>query len=129
VVEGVANLLLEGQEADGLLDAAEGDVKGVEVFGLPEEAVEAGLQEFEFVQEGGLMGLMLLVVASGQGVTEMLEVAGEGRGGQTVLGGQGAQGEAVHEGLVDLPQGGVVADGTAVIHGFSFSGQRLAVSS
>jgi len=39
----VANLFLEGQEADGLLNATEGDVEGVEVFGLPEEATEADL--------------------------------------------------------------------------------------
>ena len=107
MAEGVANLFLEGQEADGLLDAAEGDVEGVEIFGLTEEAVEAGLQEVELVQEGGLMGLMLVVVVGGQGLAEMLEVAGEGRGGQTVLGGQGAEGEAVHQGLVDVRQGGV----------------------
>lgn len=93
-------------------------MEGVEVFGLTEEAVEAGLQEVELVQEGGLMGLMLVVVAGGQGLAEMLEVAGEGRGGQIVPGAQGAQGEAVHQGLVDVRQGGVVADGTAVIHGF-----------
>jgi hypothetical protein len=123
----VANLFLEGQEADGLLEAAEGDVEGVEVFGLTEEAVEAGLQEVELVQEGGLMGLMLVVVAGGQGLAEMLEVAGEGRGGQTVPGAKGAQGEAVHQGLVDVRQGGVVADGTTLVHGFSVSGFQLEV--
>ncbi|MDO9533363.1 MAG: hypothetical protein Q7O12_14720 [Deltaproteobacteria bacterium] len=63
----MANLFLEGQEADGLLDAAEGDVEGVEVFGLTEEAVEAGLQEVELVQEGGLVGLMLVAVAGRPG--------------------------------------------------------------
>ena len=101
--EGEANLFLEGQEADGLLKAAEGDVEGVEVFGLAEEAVEAGLQEVELVQEGGLVGLMLMVVAGGQGLAEMLEVAGEGRGGQAELGAQGAEGEADDQGLVDVP--------------------------
>ena len=57
----MANLFLEGQEADGLLDAAEGDVEGVEIFGLAEEAIEADLQEVQLVQEGGLMGLMVAV--------------------------------------------------------------------
>ena len=93
-------------------------MEGVEVFGLAEDAIEADLLEVQFVQEGGLVGLMFPVVMGGQGLAEMLEVAGEGRGGQIVLGGQGAQGEAVHQGLVDVRQGGVVADGTAVIHGF-----------
>ena len=77
----MANLFLEGQEADGLLDAAEGDVEGVEVF-------------------------------------ERTSVPGEGRGGEAELGAQGAEGEAVHQGLVDFRQGGVVADGTALVHGF-----------
>jgi len=118
VAEGVANSFLEGQEADGLLDATEGDVQGVEVFGLTEEAIEADFLEVQFVQDGGLMGLMFPVVMGGQGLAEMLEVAGEGRGGQAVLGGQGTQGQAVHQGLVDLRPGGVSADGTAGIHGF-----------
>ena len=86
----MANPFLEGQEADGLLDAAERDVEGVEVFGLPVEATEADLQEVDLVQEGGLMGLMVVVVAGGQGLAEMLEVAGKGRGRHAVLGGQGA---------------------------------------
>ena len=114
----MANSFLEGQEADGLLDATEGDVEGVEVFGLTEEAIEADFLEVQFVQDGGLMGLMFPVVMGCQGLAEMFEVAGEGRGGQAVLGGQGAQGQAVHQGLVDLRPGGVGADGTAGIHGF-----------
>jgi hypothetical protein len=123
----VANLFLEGQEADGLLDATEGDVEGVEVFGLAEDAMEAGLQEVQLVQEGGLVGLMFPVVMGGQGLAEMLEMAGEGRGGQTELGGQGAEGETVHQGAVDVRQGGVGADGTAVIHGFWVSGFQFSV--
>lgn len=126
MAQGVANPFLEGQEADGLLEAAEGDVEGVLGFGLEEDAVETDLQKVEFVQEAGLMGLMLVLVAGDQGLAEMLEVAGEGRGGQIILVGQGAQGEAVHEGLVDFPEGGVVADGTAVIHELSL--EQAAVS-
>jgi hypothetical protein len=81
VAERVANLCLEGQEPESLLDATEGDVEGVEVFGLAEDAIEADLLEVQFVQEGGLMGLMFPVVMGGQGLAEMLEMAGQGRGG------------------------------------------------
>ena len=113
----MAKLFLEGQEAEGLLKAAEGDVEGVEVFGLAEETIEAGLQKVQLLHEGGLVGLIFPVVAGGQGLAEMLEVAGEGRGGDAVLGGQGAEGEALEEALVDLREGGVVADGAALVHG------------
>jgi hypothetical protein len=116
VAYGEANLFLEGQEADGFLNAAETDVEGVEVFGLAEEASEAGLHEVELLQEGGLVGLMLMAVAGGQGLAEMLEVAGEGRGGEAEPGPQGAEGETQKEGLVDFGQRGVIADGTALVH-------------
>ncbi len=92
-------------------------MEGVEVFGLAEEASEAGLHEIELLQDGGLVGLMLMAVAGGQGLAEMLEVAGEGRGGDAILGGQGTEGEAQEEGLVDFGQRGVIADGTALVHG------------
>ncbi len=67
----------------------------------------------------------------------MLEVAGEGRGGEAEPGPQGAEGETQEEGLVDFGQRGVIADSTTLVHGlrrflvFSFwflvkeSGQRL----
>jgi hypothetical protein len=98
----MANLFLEGQEPDDLLNAAEGDVEGVEVFGLAEEAVQAGLLEVQFVQEGGLVGLVGFVGGICQGLAEMLEVAGEGRRGQAEIGGQDATGLAGHEPAVDL---------------------------
>jgi hypothetical protein len=102
-------------------------VEGVEVFGLAEEASEAGLHEVELLQEGDLVGLMLMVVPGGQGLAEMLEVAGEGRGGEAEPGPQGAEGETQEQGLVDFGQRGVIADGTAVIHGFSVFGFRFFV--
>ena len=43
-----------GVEAEGLPDAAQGDVKGAEIKGVIEETVQAGIQEIEFIQEGGL---------------------------------------------------------------------------
>jgi hypothetical protein len=100
--KGVANPFPEAQEPDGFLEAAEGDVKGVEVFGLAEEAVQTGLEEVHLVQEGGLAGLMGFVGGGLQGPEEMLEVAGEGRGGQAEIGGQDATGLAGHEPAVDL---------------------------
>ena len=54
----MADLLPEKKEPDGLLKAAEGDVEGVEVFGLAEEAVQPDFQEVQFVQEGGGVGLV-----------------------------------------------------------------------
>jgi hypothetical protein len=129
VAEGVANLFLEGQETEGLLEAAQGDVERVEVFGLAEEAVEAGLEEVQLVHEGGLVGQILPLVAVGQGAAEMLEVAGEGRGGDAILGPQGAQGQALEEGLVDFIPGSVVADSAAAIHGLAVSGLRFSVFS
>ena len=51
-----------GVEAEGLPDAAQGDVKGAEIKGGIEEAVQAGIQEFQFFQEGGLAGGVLLAL-------------------------------------------------------------------
>lgn len=102
-------------------------MEGVEVFGLTEDPVQAGLQEVQLIQELGDLLLTVLMVTGGQGPVEMLEMAGEGRGRQAVLGGQGAQGEALHQGLVDFRQGSVSADGTALVHGqrrFSVFGKR-----
>jgi ABC-type sugar transport system ATPase subunit len=98
----VANLFLEGQEPDDLLNTPEGDVEGVDIFGLSEEAIKADLLEVQLVQEGGLVGLIGLVGADGQGLAEMLEVAGESRGRQAEISGQDATGLAGHEPAVDL---------------------------
>jgi hypothetical protein len=124
-----AQFLPEAQDADGLLNAAQGDVEGVQGLGLEEDAVQADLQEVEMVQELVEVFFPGQPVTLAQGPAEMLEVSGEGRGRDAVPGGQGAEGVAVHQGLVDLRPGGVGADGAAVIHGLSFSRQRLAVSS
>jgi hypothetical protein len=67
-------------------------VEGVEVFGLAEESVKTGFHEVQFVQEGGLVGLVFPVVMGVQGLAEMPEVAGEGRGGEAILGRPGGGG-------------------------------------
>ncbi len=124
---GEADFLPEEEEAEGLLNAAQGDMEGVDIFSLAEEAVQAGLQDIQPIQEMGDLLLPDLAVLVGQGPVEMLEMAGKGRGREAELSGQGAQGEAVHEGAVDLPQGGVSADGAASIHGVSVFDFRFSV--
>jgi hypothetical protein len=108
----VAESGAQGQELEGLLKAAQGDVEGLGVFGLAEEAVQADPQEVQFVQFSGELGLVVLVVLGLEGPAEMLGVAGKGRGGEAVHGRQGAQGHATHQGVVDLFLRWVVADGT-----------------
>ncbi len=114
---GEAEFLPEDEEAEGFLNAAQGDVEGVEIFGLAEEAVQAGLQEIQPIKELGDLMLPDLAVLGGQGLFKMLEVAGEGGGRQAKLPGQGAEGQPLHQGLVNLRQGGVGADGAAAVHG------------
>jgi hypothetical protein len=105
--------ILLGVEAEGLPDAAQGDVKGAEIKGGIEEAVQAGIQEVEFFQEGGLAGGVLLALLMVKVAGEMLGVAAEGRGAEAELSGQGAVGHSLHEAEVDLRERGVRADGTA----------------
>jgi len=93
----VADFLPEEKEPDGLLKAAEGDVEGVEVFGLAEEAVQADFQEVQFVQEGGGVGLVGMALLVGQLAAEM----------------PGAEGHSIEEAAVDVRERGVVTDGTA----------------
>jgi len=108
-----------GVEAEGLPDAAQGDVKGAEIKGVIEEAVQAGIQEVEFIQEGGLAGGVLPALLKVKLEGEMLGVAAEGGGAEAELPGQGAVGEPLHEAPVDLRAGGVRADGTALHHKFA----------
>jgi hypothetical protein len=80
-------------EAEGLPDAAQGDMVGAELLGGFEEAVQAGIQEFQFFQEGGLEGLVLLTQQKVTLAGEMLGVAAEGGGAETELGRKGAVGD------------------------------------
>jgi hypothetical protein len=107
---------LLGVEAEGLPDAAQGDMKGAEFEGGIEQAVEAGIQEFQMFQEGGLAVLLFLLLLPVKVAGEMLGVAAEGRGAETELPGQGAVGDPVDEAAIDLRAGGVRTDGTAVHH-------------
>jgi len=105
-----------GVEAEGLPDAAQGDIKGAEIKGGIEEAVEAGIQEFQFFQEGGLAGVVLPLLLPVKLAGEMLGVAAEGGGAEAELSGQGTIGQPLHEAAVDLRAGGMRADGTARHH-------------
>ena len=109
----MADLLPEKKEPDGLLKAAEGDVEGVEVFGLAEEAVQPDFQEVQFVQEGGGVGLVGMALLVGQLAAEMPGVAAEGRRAEVLVGGQGAEGHSIDEAAVDVRERGVVTDRTA----------------
>ena len=53
---GEADALQEGEEAEGFADAAQGDVEGVVIGGGIEEAVQAGIQECQVLQQDGLVG-------------------------------------------------------------------------
>jgi hypothetical protein len=113
----LADSFPEGEDAEGFLDTAQGDVEGMMVLSLVKDAFQAGLKEVQFIQERGLMALPGLVCDVGQGPAQMFGVAGEGRDGKAVPGGQGTQGLSGDQGAVDLLEVGVSADGTAFIHG------------
>jgi hypothetical protein len=102
----------QGNDLQGFLDAAQRDMERVVVFGLVKETVQANLKEVQVVQEGLELGLLVVPALVGQGPAEMLGVAGEGRRGQPIEGRQGAQGHTLHEGAVDLGEGGMMTDST-----------------
>jgi hypothetical protein len=109
----VADFLPEREDAEGFLETPEGDVEGMGLFGLAEEAVQADLQEFQFFQKSGDLGLVGLALLDHQLMAEMAGMATEGRGAEAMGGGQGAEGHAIDEGAVDLLMRGVITDGTA----------------
>jgi len=88
-------------------------VEGTGLFGLAEEAVQADLQEFQFFQKGGGMGLVGLALLDHQLMADMPGMATEGRRAEGMGGGQGAEGHAIDQGAVDLLMRGVITDGTA----------------
>jgi putative ATP-dependent endonuclease of OLD family len=108
-----------GVEAEGLPDAAQGDREGAEIKGGIEEAVQAGIQEFQVFQEGVLAGGFLLALLKVKVAGEMLGVAAEGRGAEAELPAQGAVGHPLDEAAVDLPEGGVRTDRTAWHHKYT----------
>jgi hypothetical protein len=69
-------------------------VEGTEIGGGVVEAVEAGGQEIQVVQEGLLLGLAGMVFLEGQLPLEVMGVAAEGRGGEAIPDGQGAARES-----------------------------------
>jgi len=113
----VADALLEGEEADSLPDTAQGDKRGAVIGGGGvEEAVQANVEEVQPVQDGGLVGSVLMAALGLQVQGEVLGMAAEGGGRKAELPGQGAVGDAIDEAAVDLGAGRVVADGTAFYH-------------
>jgi hypothetical protein len=109
----VAEFLPEREDADGFLKTSQGDVEGTGLFGLAEEAVQADLQEFQFFQEDGDLGLVGLALLDHQLMAEMAGMATEGRSAEGMSGGQGAERHAIDQGAVDLLMRGVITDGTA----------------
>jgi hypothetical protein len=106
----------EWDEAEGFPDAAQGDVKGAEIKGGIEEAVQAVIKEGEFFHEGVLERLVLLALLEVALAGAMLGVAAEGGRAKAELPGQGTIGHPIHKAAVDLRAGGVRADGTALHH-------------
>jgi hypothetical protein len=111
-----AAALQKGEKAEGLADAAQGDVEGMVIKGGIEEAIQADIQEGQFIQEGGLVGLVFQALLEITLAGEVFDVAAKGGGAEAELGGQGAVGHPMHQAEVDLGAGGVRADGTAFYH-------------
>jgi len=122
---GLADSFAEGEDAEGFLDTAQGDVEGVAVFGLAEDAFQSELEEVQLIQERGLMVLPGFVRSHGHSAAQVFGVAGERREGKPVLGGHGTQGRPGLQSLGDLVEGRVSADGTAFIHGWPRFSARL----
>jgi len=112
----VAAALQEGEEAKGLPDAAQGDVQGVVIRRKVEEPVQAGVQQFQALQQGGLVGLVLAAAVQGQPPGQILLMAAEGRGGKLELPRQGAVGHRGQQAPVNLRLGGVGTHRTAFYH-------------
>jgi AraC-like DNA-binding protein len=66
----------QGDDLQGFLEAAQGDMERVVLFGFAEETVQADLQEVQVVQEGVELGLLVALALVGQGPAEMFGMAG-----------------------------------------------------
>jgi hypothetical protein len=96
------HFLQEAQDLDIFLDAVQGDAQGAIVAGLTVDFAQAVIHEVELFDEGIVHPLFL---SSPDGLTiegQVPHMAAEGGGAQTVLGGQGAVGDAAHQGPVDF---------------------------
>ena len=67
----MADFLPESEDAQGFLPTPQGDVEGTGLFGRAEETVQADLREFQFFQEGGGLGLVVLARLERQLMAEM----------------------------------------------------------
>lgn len=127
VAQAVAEAFLEGDQAQGLADGAQGDEQGVLLGGGVKEAVQAEVEDIQALQEGGKIGLVLAAALQVESAGEMFGVAAQGRDAEAVFFGQGAVGHPQDELAVDLRALGVIADGTTFIHGFPVPGFRFSV--
>ena len=80
-----------------------------------EDAFQAVFVEVQFVLELGVMPLLGLIGAVGQGPAQMFGVAGKRRDRDPVLGGQITEGGAGQQGLVDVQEVFVGANFTPFI--------------
>ena len=111
----MAAAFLEREEAEGFADAAEGDVEGLVIGGGVEEAVQAGVEQVQAVQQGGLVNLVPAAALDLDGAARCCR-GGRGPRGSGRIARPGAVGRGGQQTLVDLPAFGVVADGTAFDH-------------
>ena len=115
----MADFFAEGEDADGFLDTAQGDVEGgVVVLGLVKDAFQAELEEVQLFQERGMKVLLVGVRRDGQGAAQVFGVAGERGEGKLVMICHGTQGRPREQSVIDLRMVYVGADGTAFIHGW-----------
>jgi hypothetical protein len=109
----LADALQEREEAKGFADAAQGYVEGPEVQGGIEEAVQAVIQEVEFINDDVLVLQVLPAQLDLALAGEVPGMAAEGGGAEAELRSQRAVGGSRHQAAIDLQVGGMGADGTA----------------
>jgi hypothetical protein len=108
--------LLEGQELGIFLEAIQGDPQGIAFVGRIEQAAQADFQEVELFQHGMVMFAVLEALDGLPIPGQVPGVAAEGGGAEAILGGQGAVGDPVQQGPVDLLQGFMATNGTRFRH-------------
>jgi hypothetical protein len=109
----LAEAFQEREEAKGFADAAQGYVEGPEIEGGIEEAVQAVIQEVEFINDGVLVLQVLPAQLDLALAGEVFGVAAEGGGAEAELRSQRAVGGSRHQAAIDLRVVGVRTDGTA----------------
>jgi hypothetical protein len=111
-----AEAIQERDKAEGLPDAAQGDMMGADIKGRIEEAVQAVIQKGEFFHDAILVIPVLLAQVELALAGDMLGMATEGGGAEAILRGQGAVGDSSQQVAINLKVGIMRADGTALYH-------------